>query len=174
MSKILVKQNIVQKLQELKSQSIFYFFIDLNKIPTKSLNSLRQEIKKNGGKLIVSKRTLLQKAGLLPPKSKFSSPIAVVFVNEDDNKILTIINQFQEKNASEKLANYIFGFYNQKQLSAEFLKELGSLPTKKDLIVKIVFSLKYLLTRLVIILNSPILRFLILINKIYSSKTNKS
>lgn len=172
MSKIAEKQRKVEFLVKLQNESLFYFFIDLKKIPAKILNSLRQEIKKNGGLLLVTKKTLLQKSGLLPEGIKFNSPLAVVFVKEDDNKILKIINDLQKKYSSQNLGGYIFGFYHHQTLPADFLKQLGNLPSKSDLIGQLVFSLKTLILRLIGVLNSPVNRFIILINKLHSSKTN--
>jgi len=157
---LLEKSKKVEEIKKHFEESTYLFLFSLYKFPTKLLNKLREEVKENGGIIKVTKQTLLIKAGILKKKIKFNFPLGVVFVKEDDNKILRIFNNFQKEN---KVGDYLFGIYKDQILSKEMLLELGELPTKKELIAKLIFTLKSLFGRMTNSLKLPIRKLITLL-----------
>jgi len=171
MKQILVKKKRkIEEILELKEKALFYFFINLNKFPAKTLNELRRKIKQNGGILKVYKKSLLLKSGALNEDFKSESPFGIVFIFEDNSKILNIINQIQnEKNIGE----YIFGYFQNKKYPANFWKMIGEIPSKEFLILKLTSIFKNLILRFILSLKIPLNNFLkLLILK--NSKANSS
>jgi len=164
---LIKKQNKVKELIELKEKSLFYVLIDLNKFPTGVLNNLRREIKKSGGLLKIYKKSLLLKSGLLDEDFKSNSPFGVIFVFEDDNKILSLINKIQK---DKNIGSYILGYFKNNKYSNEFWKMIGDLPSKEALMIKLNYILKSLILRLILALKSPLGNFL----KILTLKSSKA
>lgn len=114
--------------------------------------TLRSEIKKAGGELIVAKNTLVD---IAVGKGKLSDSLhgmtAVVFSYEDPIGPVKALFEFHKKN--EKLV-IKQGFMDDKVLSQEEVSALSKLPSKNELIAKLLMILKSPGTGLVNVLNA--------------------
>lgn len=145
--------NLHEKLKEAKA-AILTDFTGLN---VDQITHLRRTLKKNAVEYTVVKNTLLRRAShdtdieLLA--EYFVGPIAIALAYEDPVAPVKILTDFsKEQPVLEVKAGVITG----KVLTPQDIKSLASLPSREVLLGKLVSLVKYLPTRLVQVLNSPV------------------
>jgi len=113
---------------------------------------LRSAIKKAGGELVVAKNTLLD---LAVGKGKLRDALhgmnAMVFSYEDPEMPVKALFEFQKKNDKLTIKQ---GYMDEKVLSSEEVIALSKLPSKNELIAKLMMILKSPGTGLVNVLNA--------------------
>lgn len=113
---------------------------------------LRSAIKKAGGELVVAKNTLID---LAIGKGKLSEALrgmnAVLFSYEDPVTPLKALFEFQKKNEKLTIKQ---GYMDERVLSDQEVLALSKLPSKNELIAKLMMILKSPGTGLVNVLNA--------------------
>lgn len=136
------KQAILEKLQKNLETKQGFFFFDFKGINVKDLSALRAQLKSLGAKLQVAKKTLLQKAlkekNLPLDAKKLEGEIAAVFVGDDLLTPLKAIFAFAKSHESMKVLE---GYSESGVLTADMLKELSALPSKQELLARLVGSI---------------------------------
>lgn len=113
---------------------------------------LRSEVKKVGGELLVAKNRLLDLAiGKGRVSDSLTGMNAVVFAYEDPVAPLKAMFEFHKK--SEKLT-IKQGWMDERVLSAEEVETLSKLPSKNELIAKLLMIVKSPATNMVNVLNA--------------------
>jgi large subunit ribosomal protein L10 len=113
---------------------------------------LRAAIKKAGGELVVAKNTLID---LAVGKGKLAESLhgmnAAIFAYEDPVSPVKALFEFQKK--TEKL-NIKQGYMDDRVLSADEVQALSKLPSKQELLAKLLMILNSPATGLVNVLNA--------------------
>jgi len=138
------------KEQVAKAKSLV--IADYSGTTVKEQVQLRAEIKKAGGELLVTKNTLLD---IALGKGKLSDSLkgmnAVVFAYQDPVSPLKALFAFQKKTEKLKIKQ---GYMDDRVLSETEVVELSKLPSKQELIAKLLMILKSPGTGLVNVLNA--------------------
>lgn len=150
--KTAILDTLGDKLSRMKSAVMFNF----SGIEVKELNKLREKCREEGIDYMVAKKTLLKKAltdkGLGDVATKeFNGEIATVFSYEDEIAPSRIVATFAKTNDKVKFAGGIFeGNY----IDTAKVIELSKIPSRKELLAKVVGCLSNPLSGLVRVLNA--------------------
>lgn len=137
--KPIVVEDLAQQIKDAKSVTV----LDYQKMGTKQLNQLRQQVKKAGGSFVVAKNTLiklaLEKASFARLKTqtdeKLEGPTALIFAQDDEIAPLQVVGKSISESDLPKLK---FGIFNSAVLEADKLIALSRLPGKNILFGKLV------------------------------------
>lgn len=144
------KKEVVKNLREKLKKSKLTVFCNFERIPVLRQRELKEKFREIGGEIFVVKRRLLQRA-LLEEKIDFPEIFGPVIIGISQDEILPakILNIFPR--GKEKI-DFIGGAMREKGkytvFKKEDLEELAKLPSKEEL-----------LARLIGILRAPILNF---------------
>jgi len=135
------KQKVLDDLNEKIESQKSMAFIDLKGIKVKDLSDLRKKIKQASGQLKVAKKTLIK---LALEKSNFKlekdleGEIAIVFAFEDPFSPLKKVYNFSQSNENLKI---LAGIFDKKFIEREEIIALAQLPSREELLAKLVGSL---------------------------------
>jgi len=120
-------------------------FVDFAKVPSKDMFSLRKNLKEQGCNLKIAKKTLVRIAFGQSNisfwnkiKSVIPGQLALVFGTEDEIAPYQITNKFAKDHADLKILG---GIFEKKFIDREKALVLASLPTRNELLAKLVGSI---------------------------------
>lgn len=153
------KTKQIESIKEKVSQQKSVIFVDFAKVPSKDMFSFRKALKEAGCNLKVAKKTLVriafgQSSISFWNKIKPIIPgqLALVFGIEDEIAPARIANQFGKKNENLKILG---GIFENRFINREKVLALASIPTRNELLSRLVGSI-----------SSPIASFVRVLNKI--------
>ena len=136
------KQKILEELDKKIEKHKAIFFFDFTGLKVKDFSGLRKLIKAAGDELKVVKKTLMQvafkKAKLEIEPKKMPGEIALVFGYKDVILPAKTIYQFSKENEHLKILG---GFFEGKFSEAEDIITLAQLPSREELLGKLVGSI---------------------------------
>lgn len=144
--------NLADKLSRMKSAVIFNF----SGIEVKDINKLRNHCRQEGIDYLVTKKTLFKK--VLSEKgfddvasANLQGEIATLFSYEDEITPARILASFAKENDKLK---FIGGIFEGKFIDAVRVSELSKIPSRKELLSKLVGCISNPLSSLVRALNA--------------------
>ncbi|PIZ86824.1 MAG: 50S ribosomal protein L10 [Candidatus Nealsonbacteria bacterium CG_4_10_14_0_2_um_filter_40_15] len=147
------KKKILEELKEKISKQKVTIFVDFTGLKMKDIFDLRKKLKMVDSQLKVTKKTLAQiafnKSGLKTEIKKLKGEIAFVFGLKDEISPAKIIFQFSQINPNLKILG---GFLENKFVEAEKIVELAKLPTREELLGKLVGSISAPVSNLINVL----------------------
>jgi len=147
------KKLIVDELAKKLKVSKAVVFSDFKGLEVKDMTLLRRELKKEGITLNVLKKTLinlaLKEAGLEADVRKLEGQIALAISEKDEVMAAKIIAKMAKTNENLKIVGGILGT---KELTADEVNALAKLPTKEELLAKLVGTLNAPISGLVNVL----------------------
>lgn len=158
------KAKIIEELKNLFEKSRGVIFLNFQKINSEIQFALRNDLKKREGFIKVVKKTLLKLANpnLSNIIDSINFPFAIVFNTSENYDAFKII-----ANYSKKFNLEIFkGVIDNEVLDKNKVLEIGSLPSREELLSKLDGSLKSLFNRLIFTLKFPIIKFEKVVNNI--------
>ena len=162
------REALDQLRQEIKNNKAF-IFINFQGLKTKDIFELRKKLKSNLSRLRMAKKTLialsLKNLGIDLKKNKLEGQVAIAFGNDEIN-LSKILFEFSEKFKSFKIiAGYLKnGEYN--FLEQEKIIELANLPTRKELLSKLIWTISNPISKLINIGTTNIKGLVLVLNKI--------
>lgn len=136
------KEVIVKDLVEKLKSSKAVVFSDYKGLNVKDMTTLRRDLRVEGVDLKVLKKTLMQialkDAGIEMDVKKLEGQIAIAVSSRDEVAAAKIIAKLAKVNENLKIAGGILGT---KELSAEEVNALAKLPSKEELLAKLVGTL---------------------------------
>lgn len=136
------KDVIVKDLVEKLKNSKAVVFSDYKGLNVKDMTTLRRDLRAEGVDLKVLKKTLMQialkDAGIELDVKKLEGQIAIAVSSRDEVAAAKIIAKLAKVNENLKIAGGILGT---KELSAEEVNALAKLPSKEELLAKLVGTL---------------------------------
>lgn len=165
--KVLVKE-LVKELANIKG----LFLTDFQGLPTRDLQDLRAELRKEQANYKVVKISLIKRAlnelGLDTSNFDFSVPLSITYSAQDEMVPAKILQKFAKKNVNLKiLAGYIDG----KFMDGKSVKQFASLPGKQELRGQLVGVIAGSLRGLVSVLSGNTRKLVYALNAIKESKT---
>ena len=169
-----VKEQIVSHLSNKFKQATFAVLTDYRGLTVEKITQLRNELRSVSSEYKVVKNTLLKRASRETAFEQlnhhFVGPTAILIGYDDPIAPSKILAKFL-KEYSE--LNIKAGFLQGKVLSAEEIKDLSTLPGRKELLSKVVSLFISPQMRLLNILNNILLRFIRVLLAIEKSKKSK-
>lgn len=136
------KQKIIEELKEKIDRQKIIIFTDFTGIKVKDLTELRRKLKETDSELRVAKKTLtkiaFEQKGLEIDIKKLQGEIALVFGYKEQISPAKTLYQFAETNPGLKISG---GFLENKYKEAEEIIELAKLPSREELLAKLVGSI---------------------------------
>ena len=136
------KRDIVKDLAEKLKSSKAAVFSDFKGLTVKEMSELRKELRSSGVEIKVIKKTLidiaLKDAGIDLSVKDFSGQIALAISQEDEVAAAKIIEKATKTSENLKIVGGILG---DKAIAAEEVKALAKLPSKEELLSKLVGTL---------------------------------
>lgn len=161
------KEKLIGELKEIIERQKAMIFVDFGGLKTKNLFALKNNLKEVNSVLRVCKKTLLNlalKAERIALEVKnIKGPLAVVFCLEEEVAPAKAIYQFSQEQANLK----ILGCFLDNQFhKKDFLIALAQLPSRSELLVRLVGSIAAPLTNLVCVLQSNIKGLIYVLSKL--------
>ncbi|MGD2114469.1 MAG: 50S ribosomal protein L10 [Acidobacteriota bacterium] len=144
------KEQLVVDYEQGVAEAPHAFVFSYQGISVPKVTELRQKIRESGGSYVVVKNRLVLRAiegtALEGLKEQFRGPTAVVYGDEEPVALAKILTDFQK---DAPVIQFRGGLLNGRQVDAEQIKEIANLPSREELIAKLLFLLKSPVTRLV-------------------------
>ena len=136
------KKKIIDDLKEMINKQKIFFFVDLKGLKVKDLSNLKKRLKKVDSQLKVSKKTLLKiglkEKGIDLDVKKLEGEIASVFGFKDEILPAKTAYQFSLENKNLRILG---GYFKGKFIGAEEITILAQLPTRDELLGRLVGSI---------------------------------
>lgn len=147
------KKKVIDELADKIRRQKFLIFTDIKGTGVGAIQKLRREIKKTQGEFRVAKKTLISLAFKQEKKeidmTQFVGSLALAFGYDDPIVIAKILANFEKKNEYFKILG---GLIEDKFLNAGEIKELAKIPSREELLVRLVGSIKSPISNLVNVL----------------------
>jgi large subunit ribosomal protein L10 len=151
------KEKILDDLKEKIAKQKAIIFIDFTGLKVKDFSNLRKKLKATDNELKVAKKTLMEiifkNAKLEIDAKKLLGEIALVFGYKDIISPAKATWQFSQENQNLKILG---GFIENKFFEAEEIITLAQLPTKEEMLAKLIGSIKAPISNFVYILQNNI------------------
>ena len=165
------KEQLVESYQEGMAAAPHVFLISYKGISVPQVTELRRRIREIGGTYAVVKNRLVLRAidgkALEDLKGEFEGPTAVAFSNDDPVTLAkTLTDYAKEVPALEFKTSLVEG----QPIEAREVKEIASLPSREELISKLVFLLQSPIARFVRILGALPRQFVVVLDQVRQQK----
>jgi len=139
------KKQVVESLKEKIARQKALIFVNFSGLKVKDLFELRKRLKKANSEIFVVKKTLMKLAfkeeKIKVDPEDIEGEIALVFGYEDELVPPKILYQFSQINQNIEILGGLIESQKDEFLSAEKIITLGQLPSREELLAKIVGSL---------------------------------
>lgn len=161
------KEEMVSELGEKLAKMKALVLIDYSGMKVGKMSELRRELKKAGAELKVFKRRLvdlaLKKSGSSLDVSRLKGQVALVFGYGDEVGAAKTVHKFSEGN---KIFKIIAGLIGEKNLDTAAVTALAKLPTREELLGKLVGSISAPMSGFVNVLQGNIRGLVTVLSKI--------
>lgn len=168
------KAKILDDLKDKVAKQKAMVFVDFTGLKVKDISRLRRELKKNQNEMRVAKKTLLNLAlkdkNLEIAKDKLTGEVALIFGFKDEISPAKIIYQFSKTNPAIKILG---GFLENKFKEIEEIVALAQLPSREELLARLVGLVASPMTGFVRVLQAPLEACVFVIKAFEESKMNK-
>jgi large subunit ribosomal protein L10 len=146
----------VKKLKTLIEENQNIFLIQFSKVSVPSITRLRQKVREKNARYIVAKNTLILRAvegtELEVLKSHLQGPTALVVHAGDPVEVAKVLADFNKDNPAFTFKG---GYVEKRAATGDQLKSLATMPSKPELIAKVLYLMKSPIQRLVYVLSAP-------------------
>jgi len=151
------KQKVLDDLKEKIAKQKAMVLVGITGLKVKDIADLRRKLKVADGNLKVAKKTLIERAlkqnKLDFDKKDYQEELALVFSFKDEILPAKTVYDFSETNPELKILG---GFFEGEFLESEKVIELAKLPTKEQLLARLVGSISAPMSNLVSVLEANI------------------
>lgn len=143
------KETLLETYREGLATAPHVFLIDASGITVPQITKLRDQVRQSGGQYVVVKNRIalraIQGAALEGLGSEFVGPTAVAY-GDDPVNIAKALKEF-----ADTVPNFEFksGIVDGKPIQAEQVSQLASMPSREELIAKLLFMLQSPITSFV-------------------------
>ena len=137
------KKEIVKEMASKVKEAKSVVFSDFKGVKVKDLTQLKKDLRKEGADFKVAKKTLIniafKEAGIEVDTRKMEGQVAVSISAQDEAAAAKIIEKFAKINQNLKILG---GILENKLMSIEQVKALAKLPSKEELLGKLVGTIQ--------------------------------
>lgn len=169
------KEAFVTELSEELQNAKGTVFTTYEGLTVHELEDLRGKLREEGARLLVAKKTLLEKAlekaGLKADESvrEFEGAVGVAIGKEDEVAPAKVVNTFAK---DHKQVVFYGGFLEGDYISADRVKALALLPSREELLAKVVGSLNAPMSGLVNVFQGNMRGLVFALKAIQDKKSN--
>jgi large subunit ribosomal protein L10 len=156
------KVEVIEHLKESFANTQASFLVGFQGLTVAQMQELRGELRKEGGKLKVTKARLMKRAADTQAGTKeivplFKGQVGIVFSTKESPAIAKVLFEYAKKNEALKL---IAGSMDQMFLDASSIGRIATLPSKEVLLAQVCGTIQAPLASFVTVLNMQVLRLL--------------
>ena len=168
------KEAILAEYEEGVANAPHAFLLGYQGIDVPQVTELRQKIRESGGSYVVVKNRLVLRAvegkALGALADQFKGATAVVYSDEEPVALAKVLFDFQ-KNAP--FLEFKGGLLNGQPVGGDQIEEIANLPSREELIAKLVFLLQSPITRFVRTLAAVPRDFVLVMEQIRQQKESQ-
>jgi large subunit ribosomal protein L10 len=165
------KIDLVEKYKQEMAVAPHAFLLDYKGITVPQVTELRAKIRDTGGQYLVVKNTLALRAIAGEPmeqlKELFDGPVAVAYSETDAVSLAKVLTQMAKEVPAIEVRG---GLVNGQAVQADQVKEIADLPTREELIAKLLYLLQSPITRLARVLAAVPRDFVVVLEQIRQQK----
>ena len=165
------KIELVKKITEKISDSKSLVVCDYKGLTVAEINELRDSLRKEGAQMQVIKKTLLQIAlkevGIEMDVRGAEGQIAIIYSSKDEIVSPKLTHEFSKDHENLKILK---GVLEDKELTDKEVVALAKLPSREELLAKVVGSIKAPVSGLVNVLGGNLRGLVAVLNSIKESK----
>jgi large subunit ribosomal protein L10 len=169
------KENLVADYEQGLAQAPHVFLMAFEGVTVPQVTDLRNRVRESGGRYIVVKNRLALRAiegqSLGGLESQFEGATAVAYGSEDAVSIAKALTEFAKEVPAITLKG---GLVDGQEVAAEDIKEIASLPSREELLAKLLFLLQSPITTFVRTLNELPRQFVGVLGQIAKEKDASS
>ncbi|PLX24822.1 50S ribosomal protein L10 [Candidatus Parcubacteria bacterium] len=166
------KKQILETLKDKLGKSKSVVFSSDNGATVQVIEELRQELRKNGAEYMVTKKTLLKKVTKdiegENQVNDLTGSVGLTFSYEDEVAGANIVNKFAKSNQAIELSG---GVLEGSFIMPDMVKRLATLPSKEELLAKLVGSINSPLSGMVGVLSGVPRNFVGVLSAIKDKKS---
>jgi large subunit ribosomal protein L10 len=148
----------VTQLKTLLADAKTFFLVDYQGLSAAELNALRANVRKAGGRILVTKNTLIQvvlkEQGIEGFAEVLQGPTALVLVGDDPVATAKAVNDFAKTQAKE-LPSSKGGMLQGSKLEADAISRIAKLPSREQLLSELLAVMQAPLQQLIGVLEGP-------------------
>ncbi|HMY80582.1 MAG TPA: 50S ribosomal protein L10 [Candidatus Absconditabacterales bacterium] len=148
------KEQLVQTYESFLKDSVNAVLIAQSGISVNAMNDLRKNMKRGGGRMMIVKKRLLIKSlegtDSLEKINHNQIPGSLILIGSTDSaapyapfKIVSDYIKYIKKEDLSGTIDYVGGWIDQSWKNGDYIKEIANLPSKDELLSKLLFLLKY-------------------------------
>ncbi|MGV8082146.1 MAG: 50S ribosomal protein L10 [Coriobacteriia bacterium] len=165
------KEQLVSEIKDRFADCDSVIMTDYRGLTVKEMQELRGLLRDAGGEFKVYKNSLTMIAMrelALPEMDEYlAGPTAIVFVDQDPVGPAKVLNTFAKTHKTLVVKG---GLVQNRVLNAEGVKAVASLPSREELVAKLLGTMQNPLTQIVRVLNGPASAFARVLNAIAEQK----
>lgn len=169
------KRAVLEELKDKISRAKTVVFLIYAGLSVKEMTELRRKLEEADIDFGVYKLTLLEKAaeekGLKIDPTIFKGPTAIAFSYKDEVAAAKIIHEFGKKYETVEIEG---GIFENEVVDAAKIKTLAAIPSKEELLVKLVRATGYPMAGLISVLKGNLSKLVFVLNSCYQSKAKCS
>ncbi len=144
------KEELLAEYEEGVANAPHAFLLGYQGISVPKVTELRQKIRESGGSYVVVKNRLVLRAlegkALGQLADQFTGATAVVFSDAEPVALAKVLSDFQK---DAPFLEFKGGLLNGQPVAGDQIKEIANLPSREELLTKLVFLLQSPVTRFV-------------------------
>jgi large subunit ribosomal protein L10 len=165
------KTEVIESLHKTFTESGSVILLDFKGVTVPEITELRDKVRENQGGYAVVKNTLALRAAEGTPidaiKEHFAGPTAIAFTAGDPVALAKTLRDFVK---GQEGMEFKVGVLDGNVLSEGQVVELAALPSREELLSKLLFLLNAPLTRLVTALQSPVRSLAVVLGQLEGKK----
>ena len=165
------KEQLVESYEQGLAKAPHVFLMGFEGISVPDVTELRNQVRQTGGSYVVVKNRLAMRAvegaTLESFKDEFQGTTAAVFGDEDPVGIAKAITEFAKKVPAITLKG---GLLDGQRVEAEDIQELTALPSREELIAKLLFVMQSPVAGLVRTLGELQRQFVVVVDQVRQEK----
>lgn len=165
------KNELISEYAEGVARAPHAFVFGYHGIKVPQVTELRQKVREAGGHYVVVKNTLALRALEGQPlgdlAAHFTGNTAVVYTATEPVAVAKVLTDFAK---TAPTIQFKAGLLNGKQVAAEQIKDIANLPSRQELVAKLLFILQSPITRLVRTLAAVPREFVVVLDQIKQKK----
>ena len=165
------KTQAISELEAAIGKARNAFLIDFKGVTVPQVTELRKQVRETGSKYLVVKNTLaliaLKDSPMIGMKDRFSGPTAVAYNSTDAVKLAKALTRFAKDVPAMQFKGAML---DGQVVPAEQIQTIASLPSREELISKLLFVLQSPVRGLVTVLQGNIRNLAVVLNQVAKQK----
>jgi len=166
------KTGIVEDLKKVFKSSGSVILIDFKNVNVPDITELRRKVRKSGSEYRVVKNTLALRAAegtsIEAIKQHFEGPTAVAYTEDNVVGLAKVLRDFIKEHSG---MSFRVGVLEGQVVSDEQVLSLADMPSREELLSKLLFLMNAPLTKLALALKSPVQKLAYLLKQLEENKS---